>query len=150
MMKWNIKWLVAAILYCCFIPVALGEVRDTFHGTIQSTFILWDLLYNALAGAGGGLVQTIRNLQNPRKYSQNLAVELVANVVISSFAGIMTYFFMAGTSFVTISPVMMMFFSSCAGILGYEAIRKFTKNFTKNIKRITDEDNGNETESFEP
>lgn len=140
MLKRKTKWILTTFLYCSLTSLALAEVRESFHDAIKTGSMVWDILYSCLAGAAGGLVQTIRNLQNPRKYSQNLAVELGANLLISSFAGIMTFLFFAGTTMFNISPVMMMFFACCAGVLGYEIIRKYTDNFTKTV----DKSNANE------
>lgn len=138
MLSRKTKWTLTTLLYCSLTSLALAEVRESFHDTIKTGTMGWDILYSCLAGAAGGLVQTIRNLQNPRKYSKNLAVELGANLLISSFAGIMTYLFFAGTTMFNISPVMMMFFACCAGVLGYEIIRKYTDNFTKTVDNAND------------
>ena len=143
MLKRKTKWILSTLLYCSLTSLALAEVRESFHDTIKTGSMVWDILYSCFAGAAGGLVQTIRNLQNPRKYSQNLAVELGANLLISSFAGIMTFLFFSGTTMFNISPVMVMFFACCAGVLGYEIIRKYTDNFTKTV----DKSNDNETPS---
>lgn len=141
MLKRKTKWIITTLVYCSLTSVALAEVRESFHDTVTTGHMAWDILYSCFAGAAGGLVQTIRNLQNPRKYSQNLAVELCANLLISSFAGIMTYLFFAGTTMFNISPVLLMFFACCAGVLGYEIIRKYTDNFTKTVGKTNDAEN---------
>lgn len=138
MLKRKTKWILTTLLYCSLTSLALAEVRESFHATIKTGTLAWDILYSCLAGAAGGLVQTIRNLQNPHKYSKNLAVELCANLLISSFAGIMTFLFFSGTTMFNISPVMVMFFACCAGVLGYEIIRKYTDNFTKTVEKSDD------------
>nr|DAK94108.1 MAG TPA: holin [Caudoviricetes sp.]DAX34116.1 MAG TPA: holin [Caudoviricetes sp.] len=141
MLKRKTKWLLSTLLYCSLTSLALAEVRESFHEAIKTGPMVWDILYSCLAGAAGGLVQTIRNLQNPRTYSQNLAVELVANLLISSFAGIMTFLFFSGTTMFNISPVLVMFFACCAGVLGYEIIRKYTDNFKKTVGKTNDTEN---------
>lgn len=65
------------IFYLLFAPLVLAAVKDSVHGAFTEVMAL-DLFYNALGGAGGGVIQVVRNLQNPRKYSNRIAVELVA------------------------------------------------------------------------
>ena len=123
---------VIVLLYLLAAPVALAAVKDTVHGRLE-VLLLWDLVYNLLGGAGGGIIQVVRNLQNPRKYSKNIAVELALSMVVSAFAGLLTYLFVAGTDIITVSGMTMLFLSCCAGVLGYEAIRVYTAEFKKTV-----------------
>ena len=134
-MENNKKWLHNAaivLLYLLLAPAALAAVKDTVHGRFDGV-VLWDLLYNLLGGAGGGIIQVVRNLQNPRKYSKNIAVELALSMVVSAFAGLLTYLFVGGTDIIAVSGLTMLFLSCCAGVLGYEAIRVYTAEFKKTV-----------------
>ena len=71
------KWLHNALLvgfYLLLAPPVLAAVKDSIHGAFTGV-MAWDLFYNVLGGAGGGVIQVVRNLQNPRKYSNRIAVE---------------------------------------------------------------------------
>ena len=133
---WNNKKYVhntvIVLLYLLAAPVALAAVKDTVHGRLEGV-ILWDLIYNLLGGAGGGIIQVVRNLQNPRKYSKNIAVELALSMVVSAFAGLLTYLFVSGTEIIAVSGMTMLFLSCCSGVLGYEAIRVYTAEFKKTV-----------------
>ena len=61
------------IFYLLFAPPTLAAVKDSIHGAFSGV-MAWDLFYNILGGAGGGVIQVVRNLQNPHKYSNNIAV----------------------------------------------------------------------------
>ena len=98
----------------------------------------WDLLYNVLGGAGGGVIQVVRNLQNPRKYSNRIAVELGLSMFVSAFAGLLTYLLVASSDAVSVNGLFMLFLSCCAGVLGYEAIKLYTDDFKKTVKGKTD------------
>ena len=133
-MKSN-KWLHNAaivLLYLLAAPVALAAVKDTIHGSFDGV-MAWDLLYNVLGGAGGGVIQVVRNLQNPRKYSRHIGVELGLSMMVSAFAGLLTYLFVGGTDVIAVSGLTMLFLSCCAGVLGYEAIRVYTAEFKKTV-----------------
>ena len=120
------------LLYLLAAPVALAAVKDTIHGSLDG-MMMWDLLYNVLGGAGGGIIQVVRNLQNPRKYSRYIGVELGLSMMVSAFAGLLTYLFVAGTDVIAVSGLTMLFLSCCAGVLGYEAIRVYTEEFKKTV-----------------
>lgn len=124
--------IAVLLLYICIAPPALAAIRDSVHGTFSGVMI-WDLAYNVIGGAGGGIIQVVRNLQTPRKYSNNIAVELALSMVISAFAGLLTYLFVAGTEFISVNGLMTLFMSCCAGVLGYEAIKLYTDDFTKKV-----------------
>lgn len=131
----NNKWLHNApivLLYLLLAPAALAAVKDTVYGRFDG-MMMWDLLYNVLGGAGGGIIQVVRNLQNPRKYSKNIAMELALSMFVSAFAGLLTYLFIAGTDVIAVSGLTMLFLSCCAGVLGYEAIRVYTAEFKKTV-----------------
>jgi hypothetical protein len=112
-----------------------GERFDSrrFHGVMA-----WDLFYNVLGGAGGGVIQVVRNLQNPRKYSNRIAVELGLSMFVSAFAGLLTYLLVASSDAVSVNGLFMLFLSCCAGVLGYEAIKLYTDDFKKTVKGKTD------------
>ena len=114
------------IFYLLFAPPTLAAVKDSIHGAFSGV-MAWDLFYNILGGAGGGVIQVVRNLQN-------IAVELALSMFISAFAGLLTYLFVAGTDIIAISGLTMLFLSCCAGVLGYEAIKLYTDDFQKNLK----------------
>lgn len=120
------------LLYLLAAPVALSAVKDTIHGSLDGV-MMWDLLYNVLGGAGGGIIQVVRNLQNPRKYSRYIGVELGLSMMVSAFAGLLTYLFVAGTDVIAVSGLTLLFLSCCAGVLGYEAIRVYTAEFKKTV-----------------
>ena len=131
----NNKWLHNAaivLLYLLAAPVALAAVKDTIHGSFDGVMAC-DLLYNVLGGAGGGIIQVVRNLQNPRKYSRHIGVELGLSMMVSAFAGLLTYLFVGGTDLIAVSGLTMLFLSCCAGVLGYEAIRVYTAEFKKTV-----------------
>ena len=131
----NNKWLHNAaivLLYLLAAPIALAAVKDTIHGSFDGV-MAWDLLYNVLGGAGGGIIQVVRNLQNPRKYSKHISVELALSMMVSAFAGLLTYLFVGGTDVIAVSGLTMLFLSCCAGVLGYEAIRVYTAEFKKTV-----------------
>ena len=134
-MENNKKWLHNAaivLLYLLLAPAALAAVKDTVHGRFEGV-MMWDLIYNVLGGAGGGVIQVVRNLQNPRKYSRHIGVELGLSMMVSAFAGLLTYLFIAGTDVIAVSGLTMLFLSCCAGVLGYEAIRVYTAEFKKTV-----------------
>ena len=120
------------LLYLLSAPVVLAAVKDTIHGSFDGV-MAWDLFYNVLGGAGGGIIQVVRNLQNPRKYSKHISVELAFSMFVSAFAGLLTYLFVASSNAITVGGLMMLFFSCCSGVLGYEAIRAYTDNFKKTV-----------------
>ena len=91
-----------------------------------------------LGGAGGGVIQVVRNLQNPRKYSNRIAVELGLSMFVSAFAGLLTYLLVASSDAVSVNGLFMLFLSCCAGVLGYEAIKLYTDDFKKTVKGKTD------------
>ena len=121
------------VFYLLIAPPVLAAVKDSVHGAFSGV-MAWDLFYNVLGGAGGGVIQVVRNLQNTRKYSNNIAVELALSMFISAFAGLLTYLFVAGTDIIAINGLMMLFLSCCAGVLGYEAIKLYTDDFKKTVK----------------
>ncbi len=121
------------VFYLLVAPPVLAAVKDSIHGAFTGV-MAWDLFYNVLGGAGGGVIQVVRNLQNPRKYSNNIALELILSMFISAFAGLLTYLFVAGTDIIAINGLMMLFLSCCAGVLGYEAIKLYTDDFKKTVK----------------
>lgn len=121
------------VFYLLIAPPVLAAVKDSVHGAFTGV-MAWDLFYNVLGGAGGGVIQVVRNLQNPRKYSNNIALELILSMFISAFAGLLTYLFVAGTDIIAINGLMMLFLSCCAGVLGYEAIKLYTDDFKKTVK----------------
>ena len=123
---------VIVLLYLLLAPAALAAVKDSLYGQLDGV-MLWDLLYNVLGGAGGGIIQVVRNLQNPRRYSRHIGIELSLSMVVSAFAGLLTYLFVAGTDIIAISGMTMLFLSCCAGVLGYEAIRVYTAEFNKTV-----------------
>ena len=128
----NKKYLhntVIVLLYLLLAPAALAAVKDSLYGQIMQL----DLLYNVLGGAGGGIIQVVRNLQNPRRYSRHIGIELGLSMVVSAFAGLLTYLFVAGTDIIAVSGMTMLFLSCCSGVLGYEAIRLYTAEFKKTV-----------------
>ena len=118
-------------------PPVLAAVKDSIHGAFTG-MMAWDLLYNVLGGAGGGVIQVVRNLQNPRKYSNRIAVELGLSMFVSAFAGLLTYLLVASSDAVSVNGLFMLFLSCCAGVLGYEAIKLYTDDFKKTVKGKTD------------
>lgn len=120
------------LFYLLFAPVALAAVKDSIHGRFEGV-MLWDLFYNVLGGAGGGVIQVVRNLQNPRKYSKRIGVELGLSMIVSAFAGLLTYLLIAGTDMIAVNGLTMLFLSCCAGVLGYEAIKVYTDEFKKTV-----------------
>ena len=54
-------------------------------------------------------------------------------MMVSAFAGLLTYLFVAGTDVIAVSGLTMLFLSCCAGVLGYEAIRVYTAEFKKTV-----------------
>ncbi|WP_274570658.1 hypothetical protein V6667_06430 [Neisseria leonii] len=135
----NKHTITAVLLYLLLAPPALAAVKDSFHGALNS-MIAWDLMYNMIGGAGGGMVQVARNWHSERKYSNNIAVELFLSLFVSAFAGLLTYLFFAGTEFITINSIMMLFLSCCAGVLGYEAVKMYTDDFAKKVKKGSPDD----------
>ena len=129
------KWLHNVLLvgfYLLLAPPVLAAVKDSIHGAFTGA-MAWDLFYNVLGGAGGGIIQVVRNLQNPRKYSRYIGVELGLSMMVSAFAGLLTYLFVAGTDVIAVSGLTLLFLSCCAGVLGYEAIRVYTAEFKKTV-----------------
>ena len=129
------KWLHNVLLvgfYLLLAPPVLAAVKDSIHGAFTGV-MAWDLFYNVLGGAGGGIIQVVRNLQNPRKYSRYIGVELGLSMMVSAFAGLLTYLFVAGTDVIAVSGLTLLFLSCCAGVLGYEAIRVYTAEFKKTV-----------------
>ena len=134
------KWLHNALLVGFYLLLAspvLAAVKDSIHGAFTGV-MAWDLLYNVLGGAGGGVIQVVRNLQNPRKYSNRIAVELGLSMFVSAFAGLLTYLLVASSDAVSVNGLFMLFLSCCAGVLGYEAIKLYTDDFKKTVKGKTD------------
>ena len=134
------KWLHNALLvgfYLLLAPPVLAAVKDSIHGAFTGV-MAWDLFYNVLGGAGGGVIQVVRNLQNPRKYSNRIAVELGLTMFVSAFAGLLTYLLVASSDAVSVNGLFMLFLSCCAGVLGYEAIKLYTDDFKKTVKGKTD------------
>ena len=134
------KWLHNALLvgfYLLLAPLVLAAVKDSVHGAFTGVMAL-DLFYNVLGGAGGGVIQVVRNLQNPRKYSNRIAVELGLSMFVSAFAGLLTYLLVASSDAVSVNGLFMLFLSCCAGVLGYEAIKLYTDDFKKTVKGKTD------------
>ena len=125
------------IFYLLFAPLVLAAVKDSVHGAFTGVMAL-DLFYNVLGGAGGGVIQVVRNLQNPRKYSNRIAVELGLSMFVSAFAGLLTYLLVASSDAVSVNGLFMLFLSCCAGVLGYEAIKLYTDDFKKAVKGKTD------------
>ena len=125
------------IFYLLFAPLVLAAVKDSVHGAFTGVMAL-DLFYNVLGGAGGGVIQVVRNLQNPRKYSNRIAVELGLSMFVSAFAGLLTYLLVASSDAVSVNGLFMLFLSCCAGVLGYEAIKLYTDDFKKTVKGKTD------------
>lgn len=125
------------IFYLLFAPLVLAAVKDSVHGAFTEVMAL-DLFYNVLGGAGGGVIQVVRNLQNPRKYSNRIAVELGLSMFVSAFAGLLTYLLVASSDAVSVNGLFMLFLSCCAGVLGYEAIKLYTDDFKKTVKGKTD------------
>ena len=105
------------IFYLLFAPLVLAAVKDSVHGAFTGVMAL-DLFYNVLGGAGGGVIQVVRNLQNPRKYSNRIAVELGLSMFVSAFAGLLTYLLVASSDAVSVNGLFMLFLSCCAGVLG--------------------------------
>lgn len=124
--------MTIVLLYLLSAPVALAAVKDSIHGSFDGV-MLWDLFYNVLGGAGGGVIQVVRNLQNPRKYSKHIGVELGLSMAVSAFAGLLTYLFVASSDAISVNGLFMLFLSCCSGVLGYEAIRVYTDSFKKTI-----------------
>ena len=134
------KWLHNVLLvgfYLLLAPPVLASVKDSIHGAFTGV-MAWDLFYNVLGGAGGGVIQVVRNLQNPRKYSNRIAVELGLSMFVSAFAGLLTYLLVASSDAVSVNGLFMLFLSCCAGVLGYEAIKLYTDDFKKTVKGKTD------------
>ena len=134
------KWLHNVLLvgfYLLLSPPVLAAVKDSIHGAFTGV-MAWDLFYNVLGGAGGGVIQVVRNLQNPRKYSNRIAVELGLSMFVSAFAGLLTYLLVASSDAVSVNGLFMLFLSCCAGVLGYEAIKLYTDDFKKTVKGKTD------------
>ena len=134
------KWLHNVLLvgfYLLLAPPVLAAVKDSIHGAFTGV-MAWDLFYNVLGGAGGGVIQVVRNLQNPRKYSNRIAVELGLCMFVSAFAGLLTYLLVASSDAVSVNGLFMLFLSCCAGVLGYEAIKLYTDDFKKTVKGKTD------------
>ena len=134
------KWLHNALLvgfYLLLAPPVLAAVKDSIHGAFTGVMAC-DLFYNVLGGAGGGVIQVVRNLQNPRKYSNRIAVELGLSMFVSAFAGLLTYLLVASSDAVSVNGLFMLFLSCCAGVLGYEAIKLYTDDFKKTVKGKTD------------
>ena len=134
------KWLHNVLLvgfYLLLAPPVLAAVKVSIHGAFTGV-MAWDLFYNVLGGAGGGVIQVVRNLQNPRKYSNRIAVELGLSMFVSAFAGLLTYLLVASSDAVSVNGLFMLFLSCCAGVLGYEAIKLYTDDFKKTVKGKTD------------
>ena len=134
------KWLHNVMLFGVYVllaPPVLASVKDSIHGAFTDV-MAWDLFYNVLGGAGGGVIQVVRNLQNPRKYSNRIAVELGLSMFVSAFAGLLTYLLVASSASVSVNGLFMLFLSCCAGVLGYEAIKLYTDDFKKTVKGKTD------------
>lgn len=125
--------VLLVLLYLLIAPPALAAIKDSVHGAFSGV-MAWDLFYNVIGGAGGGVIQVVRNLQNPRKYSNNIAVELGLSIIVSAFAGLLTYLLIASSDAVTVNGLFMLFLSCCAGVLGYEAIKLYTDDFKKAVK----------------
>ena len=134
------KWLHNVLLvgfYLLLESPVLAAVKDSTHGAFTGV-IAWDLFYNVLGGAGGEVIQVVRNFRNPRKYSNRIAVELGLSMFVSAFAGLLTYLLVASSDAVSVNGLFMLFLSCCAGVLGYEAIKLYTDDFKKTVKGKTD------------
>lgn len=134
-MKMDYKKNGVLLFFLLFAPPVLAVVKDSLHGNFQGVHG-WELVYNAIGGMLGGVFRVVSNWQNPKKYSNNLLVELVINMFVSGFAALLTYLLVAGTDVIAISGLTMLFMACCAGVLGAAAVDKYTDKFTKKIDDI--------------
>lgn len=114
----------------------LAAVKDSIHGAFTGV-MAWDLFYNVLGGAGGGVIQVVRNLQNPRKYSNRIAVELGLSMFVSAFCRA-AHLFAASSDAVSVNGLFMLFRAAAPACFGYEAIKLYTDDFKKTVKGKTD------------
>lgn len=130
----NYKYIVAAVLYLLFAPPALAAVKDTLHDSLSS-YAAWDLLYNVIGAAGGGIVLILMRLFDDSNYTPKPFRKLWQSAAIGAFGGLLTYLFVAGTDIVSVNSMQLLGLSCAVGVSGGKGIEMYMQRARKELER---------------
>lgn len=129
----NKYWFVA-MLYLLLAPPCLAAVKDTLHDSL-STAALWDLIYNIIGAAGGGVVLVIMRLFDDQAYIEKPLQKLWQGAAIGAFGGLLTYLFVAGTDIITVNSMQLLGLSCAVGVSGGKGIEIYMNRAKRELDR---------------
>lgn len=128
------KYICVTLAYLIFAPPTLAAVKDTLHESL-STYAAWDLFYNIIGAAGGGIVLVLMRLFDDSNYTPNPIKKLAQSAAIGAFGGLLTFLFVAGTDLITVNSIQLLGLSCAVGVSGGKGVEMYMKRAQKELER---------------
>ena len=126
------RMVLVALVYLLFAPPALAAVKDTIHDSMSSA-VAWDLFYNEIGAAGGGMILVIMRLFDEANYMEKPLQKLWQGAAIGGFGGLLTYLFVAGTDVITVNSMQLLGLSCAVGVSGGKGIELYMQKAKKEL-----------------
>ena len=128
------KYLNGILIYLMAAPPVLAAVKDTLHDSLSS-YAAWDLFYNIIGAAGGGIVMVLMRLFDDSNYTPNPFKKLAQSAAIGAFGGLLTFTFVVGTDLINVNSIQLLGISCAVGVSGGKGIEMYLQRAKRDLER---------------